>query len=152
MHRVAVQMLLLLAAAFAVGFGTNAIRGTVDPSGNDPELLKRREIERIAMNDAAAYVEDGTVLFLDVRPLAEYDTSHIRGAAAFSSDDFTAAYAEIRDFLSPEMQIVLYGDATLPAVRAAEFLVARGHTARVLDGGWRGWVDRGLPVEGAATP
>ena len=145
-------MLVLLAVAFAVGFGSNAVRGTVDPGGNDPELLKRREIQRIAIDDAARLLDDTHALFLDVRPSAEYDAGHVRGAVEFSADDFNAAYIEIRDFLAPELQLVLYGDATLPAVRAAEFLAARGHEARVLDGGWHGWTTRGLPVEGAATP
>jgi rhodanese-related sulfurtransferase len=146
------QMAALLVAAFAVGFATNAVRGSIDPGGNDPELLKRQEIERIALDDAARLLDDAHALFLDVRPVPEYASGHIQGAVGFSADDFAAAYAEIRDFLAPDLQIVLYGDATLPAVRAAEFLAARGHEARVLDGGWRGWTSRGLPSEGEAAP
>jgi 3-mercaptopyruvate sulfurtransferase SseA len=144
-------MLILLAAAFAVGFGSNAVRGTLDPSGNDPQLLKHENLQRIALDEAATRIDDSRTLFLDVRARAEYDAGRIRGAVSFSSDDFDAAYTELRDFLSPDVQIVLYGDATLPAVRAAEFLVARGHQGvRVLDGGWRGWQERGWPVEQAA--
>jgi rhodanese-related sulfurtransferase len=144
-------MLILLAAAFAVGFGSNAVRGTLDPAGNDPQLLKHENLQRIALDDAASRLDDSRTLFLDVRPRGEYDAGRIRGAVSFSSDDFDAAYTELRDFLSPDVQIVLYGDATLPAVRAAEFLIARGHHGvRVLDGGWRGWQERGLPVEQAA--
>lgn len=150
--RTALQMAIVLAVAGAAGFGTNAVRGTVDPGGNDPELLKRSELQRIAIADAAARLDDAHALFLDVRASVEYDTAHIRGAVSFSADDFTAAYSEVRDFLAPDVQIIVYGESTLPAVRAAEFLAARGHAPAVLDGGWRGWNERGLPVEGAATP
>ena len=149
--RVLLRMLVLLVAAAVAGFGTNAVRGTVDPGGNDPELLKR-DVERIAIGDAAVRTDDARTLFLDVRPRSDYEAGRIRGAVSFSADDFAAAYAEIRDFLAPDVQIVVYGDATLPAVRGAEFLVARGHSVRVLDGGWRGWQQRGFPVEGAASP
>lgn len=145
-------MLVLLAAACVAGFATNAVRGTIDPGGNDPELLKRREIQRIAIDEAARHADDAHTLFLDVRPAPEFAAGRIRGAVPFSADDFAAAYADVRDFLAPDVQIVVYGDATLPAVRAAEFLAARGHTARVLDGGWRGWSDGGLPVEAEAGP
>lgn len=148
MKRVWLQMLALLAAAAMAGFGSNAVRGTLDPGGNDPELLKR-DLQRIALDEAAAHADDARTLFLDVRPRAEYAAAHVRGAASFSADDFDAAYAELRDFLGPDVQLVVYGEATLPAVRAAEYLVARGHAVRVLDGGWRGWQERGLPVEGA---
>jgi rhodanese-related sulfurtransferase len=145
------QMSILLAAAAAAGFGTNAVRGTVDPGGNDPELLKR-SLERIPIGAAATHADDARTLFLDVRPRIEYEAAHIRGAVAFSADDFESAYAEIRDFLAPDVQIIVYGEATLPAVRAAEFLIARGHAVRVLDGGWRGWSERALPVDAAASP
>lgn len=153
MKRLFLQMLVIVVAALTSGFVSNAVRSKLAWRGNDPELLKRQEIGRVSLDEAAQHTEDAHTFFLDVRPRAEFDASHIRGAQSFSADDFTAAYAEIRDFLGPDVQVIVYGESTLPAVRAAEFLQARGHTAvRVLDGGWRMWQDRALPVDSGGTP
>jgi len=151
--RLVLQMLALLAAAFAAGFTTNAVRSraAIDVSGSDPALLKYTELERVSLDDAAKSLDQATTLFLDVRAKPEYDTGHVRGAISFPADDLDAAYAEIRDFLGAGVHTVVYGVATLPAVSAAQFLKARNHDVRVLDGGWRMWVERALPVDGAVT-
>ena len=150
--RLVLQMLALLAAAFAAGFTTNAVRShaTIDVGSTDPSLLKYSEIERLSLDDAVKSLDQATTLFLDVRAKPEYDAGHVKGAISFPADDLDAAYAEIRDYLGAGVQTVVYGDATLPAVRAAQFLKARNHAVRVLDGGWRMWVDRALPTDGEA--
>ncbi len=154
MKRLFLQMLVIVVAALVTGFVSNAARNKLAWGGNDPELLKRQaDISRISLDEAAKHTDDAHAFFLDVRPRVEFDASRIRGAVSFSADDFTAAYAEIRDFLGPDVQVIVYGESTLPAVRAAEFLQARGHTAvRVLDGGWRMWQERTLPVDTGAAP
>jgi len=145
-RRTVLQMFVLVAAAFAAGFVSNSLRPTLEWGGNDPLLLKHG-IDGLSVAEAALYQDDPAALYLDVRPHAEYEKEHIQGAIAFSSDDFDVAYEEIRDFLGPGVKLLAYGDATLPAVRAAEFLKARGHTAWVIEGGWKAWKKEHLPTE-----
>jgi rhodanese-related sulfurtransferase len=144
-------MLALVAAACVAGAVSNGVRATLEWRGNDP-LLLQRQVGRIVVEDAARLQDDPRSLFLDVRPRAEFDRGRIRGALSFAVDSLDAAYAEVRDFLGPEIQLVVYGEETLPAVRGAEFLKARGHTVRVLEGGWRAWQERALPEDSEATP
>jgi rhodanese-related sulfurtransferase len=145
-RRTLLQMLVLIGAAFAAGFVSNALRPSLEWGGNDPLLLKRG-IDGLSVQEAARYQDDPAALYLDVRPHEEYEKEHVRGAIAFSSDDFGVAYEEIRDFLGPGVKLLAYADATLTAVQAAEFLEARGHTAWVIEGGWKAWKKEHLPTE-----
>ena len=151
MKRILLQMLALVAAACAAGAISNGVRSTLSWRGNDP-LLLQKNVERIDVEAAAALQDDPRCLFLDVRPPADYERARIRGALPFSAGAFDAAYAEVSDFLAADVQVVVYGTETLPAVRAAEFLTARGHRVRVLDGGWGAWQERGLPQDAEAAP
>lgn len=146
MKRLLLQMLVLVAVALAAGTLSNAVRSTLDWRGNDP-LLLQKEVGRIATAEAAAMQNDPRCLFLDVRPRRDYEAARIAGALSFAAGTFDSAYAELRDFLAPDVQAVVYGEETLPVVRAAEYLKARGHTVRVLEGGWRAWHEAGLPQE-----
>lgn len=149
MKRTILQMLALVAAALAAGTISNAVRSTLAWRGNDP-LLLQKEVGRIAIEEAAALQNDPRCLFLDVRPRGDYEHAHAGGALSFAAGAFDSAYAGLRDFLAPDVQAVVYGDETLPAVRAAEYLEARGHSVRVLEGGWRAWCERALPQETGA--
>ena len=64
-----------------------------------------------------------------------------------NADGLEAAFAEVRDFLDPSMDLVVYAADTMSAVRVAKYLLARGLHARVLEGGWEAWQDARLPTE-----
>jgi rhodanese-related sulfurtransferase len=149
--RLAMQVGILLGVSIAAGFLSNAVRSSLSWAGSDPQLLGR-DVESISISDAAVLQDDPTALFLDVRSARDFEAEHVQGAVSFSADDFGAAYEELRDFLDSDVRVVIYGEETLPAIRGAEFLKARGLHPRVLDGGWRGWRERNLPVEGGPTP
>jgi rhodanese-related sulfurtransferase len=151
MKKLVLQILVLVAVAAAAGFVSNSVRASLDWGGSDPDLIGR-DVMVLSVDEAAAILDQATVLFLDVRPTPEYDAAHVRGALGFPTADFEAAYAELRDFLSPDMRLVAYGDKALFAARAAEFLEARGLRAEVMEGGWEAWRKAGLPMEGEAVP
>jgi ArsR family transcriptional regulator len=140
-----------MAAACVAGFTTNAVRGTLAWRGDDPQLLKH-DIDGITANDAARLQSDAKTLFFDVRPAADFAQSRIHGAVSFPAEDLDGAYENLRDFLAPDVQVIVYGEATLPAVRTAEFLKARGHSVRVLEQGLPGWRERGLPLDTELAP
>jgi len=150
-RRTILQALVFIVAAAAAGALSNALRPTLEWGGNDPLLLKHG-LDGLSVEEAALYQEDPAALYLDVRPAADYARERIHGAIGFSADDFAAGYAAIRDFLGPDVKLIAYGDDTLPAVRAAEFLKARGHTAWVLEGGWGAWKRARLPTDSGQAP
>lgn len=145
------QALVLVLVAVALGAASARLHPVLDWKGNDLDLV-RHDVARIAPEAAAAALDDARTLFLDVRSAAEFDAGHVRGAVAFSAEDFDAAYDAIRDFLDPELRLIVYGDEPLPAVRGAQYLEARGFAPRVLEGGWATWKARRMPVEEPGSP
>jgi 3-mercaptopyruvate sulfurtransferase SseA len=150
-RRTTLQVLVIVAAAFAAGLLSNAVRATLEWGGDDPVLVHNK-VPDVSMSEAAQKLDDPTTLFLDARPRSDYDAGHIRGALSFSSDDFPAAYTDLRDYLGEGVHIIVYGDDVLSALRAAQFLQARGHAPRALEGGWKAWTERQLPVEAGQNP
>jgi rhodanese-related sulfurtransferase len=146
--RVPLQVVALLGAALVAGIVSNAARPhRLAWSGGDPDLLRYPKVKSISITAALPLREKATTLFLDARPKRDFEVEHVRGAVSFSADDLGAAFEELRDFLGPDVTLVVYGQETLPAVRTVEFLAQRGHEARVLEGGWRAWKARGLETE-----
>lgn len=151
MRRTLLQALAMLGIALAAAAISNAVRPTLRWRGDDLDLM-RHQVPRITVEEAARAHTAATTLFLDVRGTSEFSRGHIAGAVEFGGADLQAAYDGLRDFLGPEIELIVYGDEILGAVRAAEFLGARGHPAKVLEGGWRGWTERRLPVESTVSP
>jgi rhodanese-related sulfurtransferase len=89
------------------------------------------------------------VVIVDVRGMPVAPGSRIRGAvhATPGSDAFEALSA-----LAAGAELVTYCDCPddVSAARAALQLQQRGLPARVLAGGFSGWVDAGLPIESTA--
>lgn len=148
-RRTALQVLGFLAAALVAGLGSNAVRGTLEWGYDDPLVVKNR-MDDISIDEAGRAHEQAGTIFLDVRPAADYAAGHIAGAAPFASDDFGAAWTEMRDFLGGDVAVIVYGEEVLPVVRAAQYLGERGIQARILEHGFTAWRARGLPVEGGS--
>jgi rhodanese-related sulfurtransferase len=152
MKKLLLQMMGLVAVAAVAGVVSNTTRGSLAWGGSDPDLIGR-DVMALSAEEAGAILDQATVLFLDVREARDFAQGRVRGALSFPTSDFEAAYAELRDFLSPDLRLVVYGDKTLFALRAAEFLEARGLHPEVMEGGWAAWKKAGLPVEtGEAAP
>jgi len=104
-------------------------------------------VEFVAATEAASLLENVNALFLDARPPEEFARRHVFGAVSFPADEQEKAYEELRDFLAPEMQLVVYAGDSMRAVRLVKFLSERGYEARALEGGWEAWQEQRLPVE-----
>ena len=151
--RVPLQVLGFFGAALVAGAVSNATRShRLAWSGGDPDLLRYPKVKSISIAEAAPLQDKATTLFLDARPKHDFEVEHVRGAVSFSADDLGTAFEELRDFLSADVTLIVYGQDTLPAVRAVEFLAQRGREARVLESGWRGWKARGQATEPGTPP
>lgn len=151
MRRTLLQAVSLAGIAVLAAAISNAVRPTLRWRGDDLDLM-RHGVPRVTVDAASRLHHDATTLFLDVRSSSEYEQGHIEGAVEFGGADLQAAYDELRDFLAPEVQLIVYSDEVLGPVRVTEFLLARGHRASVLEGGWAAWKQRRLPVTPAGTP
>jgi rhodanese-related sulfurtransferase len=95
----------------------------------------------------------GTVLLYDARPGFVAGFGKIPGAISWPRHDFdgrlSQSEAEIRAAKAAGKPVVIYcTDAACPDARAvAEKLAARGHDVAILDGGFAGWKEAGLPTE-----
>ena len=148
MSRLAGQVLMLLGVSVVLGLVTNALRSEgIDWGGRDPERFRHPDVEFLAADEAAPLQAQSTTLFLDARTPAEFAAQHVFGAVSLPAGALDTAYEELRDFLAPEMELIVYAGDTMSAVRVAKYLSERGYRVRVLEGGWEAWLDERLPVE-----
>src|SRR5262245_14428600 len=112
LRRTVLQVLVIVAAAFAAGFVSNAVRATLEWGGDDPVLVHNK-VPDVSVSEATQQLDDPTTLFLDARPRSDYEAGHIKGALSFSNDDFQASYTELRDFLAAGTHLIVYGDDVL---------------------------------------
>jgi rhodanese-related sulfurtransferase len=95
----------------------------------------------------------GAVLLYDARPGFVAGFGKIPGAISWPRHGFderlSQSEAEIRAAKAAGKPVVIYcTDAACPDARAvAEKLAARGHDVAILDGGFAGWKEAGLPTE-----
>lgn len=147
MVRLAFQVLILLAVSAGLALAANALRAHRLELRTDPARYRYQDVRFITVHDAGLQHEDPMTLFLDTRDVANYERRHVFGAVSFPGDDIETSYKELRDFLAPDMTLVIYSDDLLLSVRTARFLSERGFDAAVLDGGWKAWRDARLPVD-----
>lgn len=148
MIRLATQVLVLTVVSVALGMASNALRPQgIDWGGRDPERFRHPDVVFLKVEEAASLHAISTTLFLDARAPEAFAAGRVFGAVSLPADSQETAYDELRDFLTPEMTLVVYSDDSMLAVRVAKFLNARGFEARVLEGGWEAWQDKRLPVE-----
>ena len=122
-----------IATAHVAGVNELADAYLGDRSGLEP--ITRRELE--------ARLNAGDTVVLDVRPRAEFEAGHIRGARC-------VPVGELRQLrsLSKDVDIVAYcrGPYCAYADDAVRQLRRRGFSARRLEGGFPEWKRAGLPI------
>jgi rhodanese-related sulfurtransferase len=101
-------------------------------------------VEEISRAELARRLRAGDVIVLDVRPVAEYESGHVRGARSFP---LTELRRHLRD-LPRDVDIVAYcrGPYCVFANDAVRQLRKRGYRAQRLEDGYPEWRRHGLPV------
>ena len=108
-------------------------------------LTVKDDLEPIHIHELMERAGDGVVTVLDVRPEAEYDAGHIKGALGIPMDQLE----ERIDELKPEQEVVAYcrGPYCMLAYDAVVKLREKGFEARRLEEGFPEWRKAGMPVE-----
>jgi rhodanese-related sulfurtransferase/DNA-binding transcriptional ArsR family regulator len=106
-------------------------------------------VEEISRDELAQRLRAGNVIVLDVRPAAEYEAGHVRGAR---SVPITELRRHLRE-LPRDADIVAYcrGPYCVYANDAVTQLRKRGYRAQRLQDGYPEWRRDGLPVASAAS-
>jgi rhodanese-related sulfurtransferase len=105
---------------------------------------KREEFERIGAKELMRRIRDDEVVVLDVRPEAEFESGHIRGARSIPVEELRRRIAE----LPKSKEVIAYcrGPFCVYADEAISLLRRRGFRSRRLDVGYPDWKTAGLPV------
>ena len=107
-------------------------------------LRGRQNGHTVSRDDVVSLLRDNTLL-LDVRPRAEFEAGHLRGAINIPIEELNARVNE----LPRDRRFIIYcrGEYCLFADEAAELLQSHGFDVVRLEGGWPEWQSEGRPVE-----
>jgi rhodanese-related sulfurtransferase len=145
------RILAILAAAAALGLGWNGLSGRGFALSRNAYLQEGDE--QIEAPEARSRLDKGA-LFLDARPIAFYEMSHIPGALPLPEDDFDHAFAKLEPRLRSAFDVVVYcsGFGCEASHLVARKLKGQGIPAVVLAEGWPAWTDAGYPVKEGPKP
>jgi rhodanese-related sulfurtransferase len=145
------RIAIILVAATALGLGWNALSGRGLALTRNAYVREGDELVEAAQ--ARARLDKGA-LFLDARPVAFYEMSHIPGALPLPEDDFDRAFVKIEPRLRSSFDIIVYcsGFGCEASHLVARRLKERGIPAVVLNEGWPAWTDAGYPTREGAQP
>jgi 3-mercaptopyruvate sulfurtransferase SseA len=145
---------LVVGACLGVGYGIVSGVPTVSDfraaASCAPPVEAHPEIGWIEQTEARAMVDDTSVLFVDARPVSEYETGHIPNAIAMPMD--TGALDESTTALARGAHTVIaYCDTSgecASSRRLASLLAEDGvRDVRVLRGGIPLWLSNDYPAE-----
>jgi rhodanese-related sulfurtransferase len=145
------RLALIAAAGLVCGLAWNTWSGRGIALGANAFL--REGAEEIDASEARARFDRGA-LFLDARPVANYEMSHIPGAVPLPEDDFDRHFAKLEPRLRSTFDSVVYcaGYGCEASHLVAERLKGRGIQVAILNEGWPAWTDAGHPVKEGAEP
>jgi rhodanese-related sulfurtransferase len=146
-----VRIVVILLASVVLGLAWNAASGRGLALGRNAYVREGDEV--IAPAEARARLDKGS-LFVDARPLAFYQMSHIPGALSLPEDDFDASFAKIESRLRSSLDVVVYcsGFGCEASHLVARKLKEKGIPAVVLADGWPAWTDAHYPVKEGPQP
>lgn len=104
----------------------------------------------ISLNDARKLFEEGQAVFLDARPVEDYETGHIQGAVSLPWDSFDDRFESVMSEIDEQTTLITYCDGPTCNLshELAVALVEMGFPrVKVLVNGWTLWHDGGLPID-----
>jgi rhodanese-related sulfurtransferase len=149
-HRSLLRVVVTVGVGIASGLLVNQVRGGLSLSQN--AFLEEGDKE-VEVKEARARLDHGA-LFLDARPRAFYEMTHIPGARSLPEDDFEPAFQRLEPLLRSRLDIVVYcsGFGCEASHDVAHRLKAKGIPAVVLQDGWPAWQEAGYPEKAGPDP
>lgn len=148
--------ILLSATALVLVSAAAALLAAVRPGGiplvAPPPALAAEEVDFVAVWEA--FEEDDPV-FVDARPVQEYEAGHITGAISVPVLEQEERLEEVRDQIPPNARVIVYCDG-------AECAASRKLSGYMLQKGWKdvvifaegfpAWQDAQMPVTEGPEP
>lgn len=141
--RNAIALLLVCAAAIALGMAAHHFKQTRSPGGAAREL---------SLEEFREFAATRRGLVLDVRARDAYALGHVPGAISFPGAYFEGSWLAMKDRLEADKSrpVAVYcpGPQCGASRSVAEQLSRRGFTdVAIFPGGWQAWQQAGLPEE-----
>jgi len=143
----------IVAAGMVLGLAWNAFGGRGIALSGNAYIKPGEDVVEIDAAEAKKRLDKGA-LFLDARPVAFYEMSHIPGALPLPEDDFDRAFAGLEPRLRNTLDIVVYcsGYGCEASHIVARKLREKGIHAAILHEGWPAWTDAGYPTKEGKEP
>jgi rhodanese-related sulfurtransferase len=108
----------------------------------------KTDLSEVSLHEANKEFQEGRLIFLDVRTLAKYQEGHIPKALNLPYDSFYEKLPAIRNKISPNTKIIIYGEGKAFSTDCAILLREAGFkNVKVFREGWPLWKESKLPVE-----
>ena len=114
-----------------------------------PSYMEGEDAPVISLSEAMTAYNSGQAIFVDSRTMEDYKAGHIKGAIQLYMEEFEVEYAEVKDLLPKDALIITYcgGDECELSLFLTRNLKEQGFAnLKVFFGGWKEWVDAGLPT------
>lgn len=149
------QILFIVLIALVAGFASNLFRTDRIPfvesrSGKTNHITLSGENPEISLDKALKLFRNNGAIFMDARPLEEYNKGHIKGAVSFPYEEADQKFVRIMSGISEESIIITYcdGETCELSMDLAVFLRNTGYNkVWALSNGWSAWQQNNLPVE-----
>lgn len=111
-------------------------------------LGDRSTMQTIGRDELRTRMRAGDIVVIDVRPDAEFEAGHIRGALSIPASQLKSRLSDIPS----DTEVVAYcrGPYCVMADDAVRYLTRKGRRAVRLDGGYPQWAEEGRPVAAGA--
>lgn len=149
------QAPLILIIACLIALAVNHWRGTPLPLFGDWSVTARLTDTAgdslvISLDQAKQLYDRKSAIFVDARPISQYNDGHISGALSLPWQDATNTFTDLAAELEEKDTVVTYCDGEDCSLShdLAMFLKDMGFAdVRVLVNGWTVWQDAGLPAQ-----
>jgi rhodanese-related sulfurtransferase len=111
-------------------------------------LGDRSTMQTIGRDELRTRMRAGDIVVIDVRPDAEFQAGHIRGALSIPTSKLKSRLSDI----PADTEVVAYcrGPYCVMADDAVRYLNRQGRRALRLEGGYPQWAEEGRPVAAGA--
>jgi 3-mercaptopyruvate sulfurtransferase SseA len=128
-------------------------RLSLSRDGSEDAIHTRLSELEVALPEAKRRLQEGDVIFFDVRSAGRYREGHIPTAFNFPYDSFYEELPVIRAKISPEAEIIAYGDENDFSADSAVLLREAGYeNVKFFRNGWSLWEKAKLPIERLPVP
>lgn len=137
---------ILLASIVLIVIFIVGLRSGLAPGATVDENVPFEGVERVTLNQAYIAFLQEEAIFVDIRPMGDYDDGHIPQAISIPLTALETRYTR----LDPGAWVIVYGEASDEAdsAEAAEFLLEQDYErVSVVFGGIEAWVAAGHPVD-----